>query len=76
MGRRVAAERRGRKKQHRQARQRADYAAFGVGRASRIVGRAPQPDRQADSELRVGKAVSVNIGYVPLDVDMEYGISG
>ena len=32
------------------------------------------PIAKADSKLRVGKAVAVNIGYVPLDVGIEHGI--
>jgi ABC-type nitrate/sulfonate/bicarbonate transport system substrate-binding protein len=32
------------------------------------------PIAKAGSKLRVGKAVAVNIGYVPLDVGIEYGL--
>ncbi|MGH7033507.1 MAG: ABC transporter substrate-binding protein [Stellaceae bacterium] len=46
--------------------------ALGVMAGSLVAFRAPLA--RADDKLRVGKAVAVNIGYVPLDVGMEYGI--
>lgn len=75
MGRRVAAERQRSEKSRIDGQDSARITrrlALGALAGSLVALRSPTA--RADSELRVGKAVSVNIGYVPLDVGMQYGI--
>lgn len=47
---------------------------FALGAVAGSLVALRSPIARADDKLRVGKAVAVNIGYVPLDVGIEHGL--
>ena len=51
-----------------------NHPALSLGAMAGSLVALRSPIAKADAKLRVGKAVAVNIGYVPLDVGIEYGL--